>query len=67
MTEPLLTKPGRHGTLYSFEIEVVPADPGQARYTIRRWAYDEDHVADRLNDDPMMGGDDWRILGRVRA
>ena len=64
---PYITKPGRYGTLYSFEIEVIPGDQGQAKYTIRRWAYDADHVAERLADDPMMDGDDFRIIGKVRA
>lgn len=64
---PYITKPGADGTLYSFEVEVTPCDPGQAPYKVRRWAYDANHAAERVADDPMIDGDDFRIIGKVRA
>ena len=42
-----LTKPGAHGTLHYYEIEVIPLDPGQCRYTVCRWAYSLAHADER--------------------
>ena len=64
---PYCTKPGSAGTLYLFEIEIFPGDPGQAKYTIRRWAADAEHAAERIDGDPMVAGDDFRVVGKVRA
>jgi hypothetical protein len=64
---PYLTKPGANGTLYSFEIEITPCDPGDAPYKVRRWAYDAEHAAERIDGDPMISGDNFRVIGKVRA
>lgn len=45
--DKLLSKPGKHGTLHYYEIEVIPLDLGQCRYTICRWAYSLDHAYER--------------------
>jgi hypothetical protein len=64
---PYMSKPGLYGMLYSFKIEIIPRDHGDDKYMIYRWAYDEEDAAERIAADPMIEGDDFQVLGRVRA
>lgn len=61
-----VTKPGRGGTLYLWDVKVTPADPGHAPYHIKMWSADIDLLFDRLVYDDMLAGDHWEIVGRVK-
>lgn len=60
MSAPYVTKPGKHGTLTYYAVEIIPADPGHAPYTVHRWAYSEDHAVERVTD-----AGDWCEEDRV--
>ncbi len=64
---PYCTKPGANGTLYKFEIEITPCDPADGKYMVHRWAYDAEHAAERIGGDPMIGDDNFRVIGKIRA
>lgn len=55
------TKPGKHGTVYRYEIDYRSPDPGSPTFTTRMWAYDFEHALERFQDqdDP-----DW-IVERI--
>lgn len=65
-TTHYVTKPGRTGTLYLWDVKVSPADPGEAPYLVKMWSPDADLLFDRLTYDDMLAGDGWEIVGRVR-
>lgn len=50
-------KPGKHGTLYRYEITYQDEnpDPGDPTFTWRTWAYDVAHAMDRFYDGPDEG------------
>lgn len=62
-----ISKPGRCGTLFLYSVLIIPGTPGDSEYNVTRWAYDEDHLTERLCDDEMLAGDDWTIRGRVKT
>lgn len=52
VSERYVTKPGQHGTLYRYNITYRDIDNqlfGSA--TTSQWAYSEEHVRDRWNDE----------------
>jgi hypothetical protein len=60
-----VTKPGRHGTLYLYE--VVYRDRINSAFgndTIRLWAYDREHLEERFYDDP---DESWEIISVKRV
>lgn len=65
-TTRYVTKPGRGGTLYLWDVKVFPADPGDAPYHVKMWSANADLLFDRLVYDDMLAGDDWEIVGRVK-
>lgn len=63
----ILSKPGRHGTLYRFRIVYKQrGDDACPEFTWSTWAYDVEHAADRFNADD---DDAWEIVSveRVRS
>lgn len=66
MTHPVVTKPGKHGTLYLHALRYTcDADPsGFGTAETRLWAYDFDHAADRFN---ASNEDGWRLLSIARV
>ena len=50
MSAGYVTKPGKHGTLTLFAVEILHPDPGFPREVVRRWAYDADHAEQRVYD-----------------
>lgn len=60
--EPL-TKEGRHGTLYRYEIEYsdeVNGNDLMFRSTWRCWAYDSEHAIDKFCE--AEDGEGWRLI-----
>jgi hypothetical protein len=62
----MTTKPGKYGTLYLFAVTIIPTDPGQLRYEVKRWAYDTDHAFERVAEEMDDWGDDVGPVRRVR-
>lgn len=60
-----VTKQGKYGTLYLYEIVYTDLDdPCCPDFTTRMWGYDAEHVQERFynTDDP-----DWRIKSLKRV
>ena len=65
-----ITKPGKHGTLYLYEIAYTDRperDDGQPYYndTQRVWAYDLDHAVEKFYD--AEDSDGWRATSITRV
>jgi hypothetical protein len=63
--KPLITKPGKHGTLYLFHITY--RDVGEVTdfpFPCSLWAYDQEHAEERFYDSDDEG---WRITKITRA
>jgi hypothetical protein len=62
-----ITKPGKHGTLYLYEIRYRDGGDGHFEATCRCYAYDAEHAQEKFLGGPDADG--WEILGvkRVRA
>jgi len=60
------TKPGKHGTLYLYEIKYTdPSDEGMGEMSMRRWAYNLEHVEERFYEGP--GSEGWQIISIARV
>jgi hypothetical protein len=58
------SKPGKHGTLYRWEIEYKSTDSGSPVFTTHTWAYNLEHAVERFFD----GADeDWKIVRLARV
>ncbi len=65
MTKPT-TKPGKHGTLYLYELTYTDtSDPGMGESTTRLWAYNLEHVEDKFYGAPDTDG--WTLLRAARV
>lgn len=61
-----VSKPGRYGTLYLFELEYTDsADGGCPVFKTRKWAYDTDAVY--LAWDDSLNSEGWTLLGVKRV
>lgn len=63
---PFAKKPGKHGTLYLFEIKYRDeGDPASPTFEQKEWAYDPEHAEDKFWDAPDSDG--WRILSITKV
>ena len=62
------TKAGKHGPLYLYSIEIIPADPGHSPYSVRRWAYSADDAHGKILESPdWCEEDDVGTVARVKS
>ena len=65
MNKPL-SKPGKHGTLYLYEIVYTdPTDDCMGEMTQRLWAYNAEHLADRFYG--ALDSDGWEMVRYARV
>lgn len=61
----MLTKPGRHGTLYLYEVAYRDGGAGEFSATWRCYAYDAEHAQEKFLEGPDADG--WEMLGAKRV
>src|SRR5262245_22887872 len=65
MAPKFTSKPGKHGTLYKYQIEYTDkSDPGAPIFEWNTFAYSIDHAADKFYDSDDTG---WTILSIARV
>jgi hypothetical protein len=60
------TKPGKHGTLYLYEIKYTDDDPGFGENSWFTYAYNEDHAYERWQDSNVDVGFKFKSIGRAK-
>lgn len=55
---PATTKPGKHGTLHLYAVEYAGGD-GCPVFRDLRWAYDADHLGERIAEEYTAEG--WEV------
>ena len=60
-TRPFVKKPGKHGTLYLFNVRYRDKyDFASPDFDWKTWAYNEEHAEQRFYESD--NDDDWKIL-----
>jgi hypothetical protein len=70
MSTPYLSKPGKHGALYLWRVQLDDVPPhcmpsGAPPEVHRVWAYSEDHACELVWDRCHAYGDDWALMERT--
>jgi hypothetical protein len=63
----MTTKPGKHGTLYAYRINIgCDTDPDyRSSYVV--WAYSTEHAELKFNDDETNELEGWRFISAERC
>jgi hypothetical protein len=59
------TKPGKHGTLYLYQIEYKDDSPESPQFSTRLWAYNLEHAEERFYEG--LDSEGWRIISIARV